>query len=373
MRLSLSILAVFLSVLTFSAEASYLEKEPSKLYEEANVIVIGRVADRFSHWEDNLIVTKISVAVEKKFKGNPSGLLIIEQPGGVVDGRGLKVSDTPPLPRGDRALFFLRAHSDGFFTIMGGPQGKISLRAGKAIEWNISEQDLLRRMIKGSTGLADLRYQIEQSSTYQLCIFDLDGDGVEDDSLDWVETSGSYSNGEYHPVDGWYINNNNDDGLTDDQVISAFQDAANAWDSAGACWSFGAYVSISNDPNLTTAVQDYKNTLTFGTANEDAYASTYQWYWSDTLSTAEVDVVFQQSYKFGVPACGFYYYYYQTVDLQNIATHEFGHWLCLDDIYDYTYFRETMFGYAQPGQCKNNTLYTGDTAGVQAIYGICSE
>lgn len=56
------------------------------------------------------------------------------------------------------------------------------------------------------------------------------------------------------------------------------------------------------------------------------------------------------------------------VDVQNIMTHEAGHWLMLNDLYDDTASEQTMFGYALDGELKSRSLETGDMDGVRKIY-----
>ena len=55
-------------------------------------------------------------------------------------------------------------------------------------------------------------------------------------------------------------------------------------------------------------------------------------------------------------------------DAQDILTHEIGHWLGLDDIYDSTQKDLTMYGYGRKGELKKNTLETGDILGIQSLY-----
>jgi hypothetical protein len=63
------------------------------------------------------------------------------------------------------------------------------------------------------------------------------------------------------------------------------------------------------------------------------------------------------------------------VDVQNIMTHEAGHWLVLGDLYDdMTGFvasdaEQTMYGYAGQNELKKRSLEFGDIAGIQEIYG----
>lgn len=56
------------------------------------------------------------------------------------------------------------------------------------------------------------------------------------------------------------------------------------------------------------------------------------------------------------------------MDVQNIATHEFGHCLGLGDIYDSTCSEETMYGFAVGGETKKRDLNSGDITGVRKLY-----
>jgi hypothetical protein len=56
------------------------------------------------------------------------------------------------------------------------------------------------------------------------------------------------------------------------------------------------------------------------------------------------------------------------VDVQNIMTHEAGHWLMLNDLYDSVAIEQTMYGYAYDRELKARSLESGDMAGVRKIY-----
>jgi len=53
--------------------------------------------------------------------------------------------------------------------------------------------------------------------------------------------------------------------------------------------------------------------------------------------------------------------------VQDIATHEFGHWVGLDDLYSDADKDLTMYGFGAGGELKKRTLGTGDADGANAV------
>lgn len=56
------------------------------------------------------------------------------------------------------------------------------------------------------------------------------------------------------------------------------------------------------------------------------------------------------------------------MDFENIATHELGHAVGLGDLYNSGCSEQTMYGYAEFGETKKQTLESGDTTGIQKLY-----
>ncbi|MDI6809367.1 MAG: matrixin family metalloprotease [Candidatus Eisenbacteria bacterium] len=54
------------------------------------------------------------------------------------------------------------------------------------------------------------------------------------------------------------------------------------------------------------------------------------------------------------------------MDVQNVATHEFGHWLRLGNVGDYN---ATMCEFTEKGETKKRSLESDDMAGIRHIYG----
>lgn len=57
------------------------------------------------------------------------------------------------------------------------------------------------------------------------------------------------------------------------------------------------------------------------------------------------------------------------MDVQNIAAHELGHNLVLDDLYAAAHADKTMYGYAAAGETKKRSLHADDIAGIRFLYG----
>jgi hypothetical protein len=57
------------------------------------------------------------------------------------------------------------------------------------------------------------------------------------------------------------------------------------------------------------------------------------------------------------------------MDVQNIMTHEFGHWCGLADLYADKDYWLTMYGYSNYGETYKQTLGLGDILGLRAVYG----
>jgi hypothetical protein len=55
------------------------------------------------------------------------------------------------------------------------------------------------------------------------------------------------------------------------------------------------------------------------------------------------------------------------MDVQNIMTHEFGHWCGLKDLYATSYSALTMYRYSNYGVTYQRTLEAGDISGVQYV------
>ena len=108
---------------------------------------------------------------------------------------------------------------------------------------------------------------------------------------------------------------------------------------------------------------DGQNIVTFarmganGTLAENAF-----WYSTGTGEILDSDIRFNTHYSWSASGAPGEY------DVQNVATHELGHSLSLDDLYDAADSEKTMYGYASLGEIKKRTLDPDDVAGISHLY-----
>jgi hypothetical protein len=180
------------------------------------------------------------------------------------------------------------------------------------------------------------------------------------------------------------INPTNNDGLSEDFVVSSVIDAAEKWDEASSSNLFTTY-EISYDAAVDTYDQtvlynedpDGDNEVVFGDIPEPgAIAVCIVWYINvgapSQRGIVEFDIIFDDAdFNWGYAgetnenAVGDV----SVMDLQNIATHELGHSLGLADLYFSEASEQTMFGIGAYGETKKRTLNEGDVEGIKTLYG----
>ena len=153
-------------------------------------------------------------------------------------------------------------------------------------------------------------------------------------------------------------------GISSNAFESAIAAATNTWSQADSAQKW------TDDGSTTIKRSSYDgvNLVAFGSAS-GAIAVTRTWYWTATGEVAESDMILSSSLAWSItnPLSGDCGGVAGTYDVQNIATHEFGHQVGLLDLYNSVDKDLTMYGYGYIKELKKSSLGTGDISGARAV------
>ena len=212
-----------------------------------------------------------------------------------------------------------------------------------------------------------------------------------------VKGSGSEADGYIYSGYHWFDRNIPVDYLVnlagsgdDGTFLGGIQTAFQTWeDDPGSYMDFTYDGTTGRGISSLTDQMDGYNVVGWADISsqygEEAIAVTIFWYQIGNLRLAEVDVAVNSdpSYAWwqnppgeewsaggevnseGVPYTPDYPF---DVDVQNIMTHEAGHWLVLDDLYEPYNSEKTMYGEAEELELKKRSLESSDQVGIRAIY-----
>jgi hypothetical protein len=339
----------------------------------ADSVIVGTVVERSSYWNDEHtgIYTSTVLAIDEELKGTiGQNNITITLPGGEADGIGEWVSDVPSFDQGEKAVVFLKkppteklpkakahkaqppeteklpkakAHKaqppEEEFEVYHGYQGKFAIKQGKVDNLPESEfKERVRKVSKGQTLSEGELYVTSPTVTFPYSYA----------GFCWPHPP--------NPAVTYLINENTADCSGEGAAV---QTAAATWSNAGAKFSF----SYTGATAATGYRYDGVNEVLwkdFGSGGTIAHALI--WYSGSTI--LENDIEFNDYYTWSAAAScpgGMF-------DVETIALHELGHWLCLDDLYNAADAAKVMYGYGSTGTTKR-VLHTDDIAGIQSIYG----
>ncbi len=159
----------------------------------------------------------------------------------------------------------------------------------------------------------------------------------------------------------YVINPSNTEGLNESFVTSAISASAETWDASTSSELFDDVYTV--DYTATYGVQNFVNAIDFGNYPDDrVIAVTSVWYTPRGRQIVEFDIRF--NIRFGWEDAN-----PEKMDLQNIATHELGHAVGLDDVYNTVCSSVTMYGYSSYGETQKRTLEQPDITGLEKMYG----
>lgn len=173
-------------------------------------------------------------------------------------------------------------------------------------------------------------------------------------------------------LEDWRVNPENSRDLGANFIFSNLASNIGKWESAAAYEILGEGTKTTDILEADTVEPDDQNEIYFADiANSNAIAVTIVWgYFSGNPSWRELiewdqiydDVTFDWSEDCLSENCE------TKMDFENIATHELGHSVGMDDLYVNNCSEETMYGYATFGETKKRDLGAGDITGIRELY-----
>lgn len=153
---------------------------------------------------------------------------------------------------------------------------------------------------------------------------------------------------------------------------NAIEAALDTWEAAPGDIMFVR----QDDTALSGSILDGNNVVSWENISgmyPGAIAVTVVWYYRGSKEMVDVDTVMNSvdpwsvntgfmgnsDTELGDPSA---------YDVQNIMTHEAGHWLMLEDLYQWKTQKLTMYGYGALGELQKRTLGVGDELGINRIY-----
>ncbi|MEM4641407.1 MAG: matrixin family metalloprotease [Candidatus Pacearchaeota archaeon] len=159
------------------------------------------------------------------------------------------------------------------------------------------------------------------------------------------------------------INPTNPQNLSEEFVTYAISSSAETWDNATSSELFNDSYIINYDAQY--GIKNNENAIVFGDyPNDNVIAITSYWYNTKTKKILEFDILFNTRFLWGDATKNS-----SLMDLQNIATHELGHGIGMNDVYRTACSEVTMYGYSSYGETKKRTLEQPDIIGLQKMYG----
>lgn len=321
---------------------------PDVLAQRAGTILTGDVINTYPYIEliSGEINTEVLVEVREVIKGESPEIVRITVPGGIVGYRGMFVTDHPWFETGQRALLFL---DESGSRINGQIQGKFTISRGEIEETGQNAEDFIQslgNLVSSDEPLVDfdvpfypVSVEIGLDRYFRNLKFGYNG-------IHW----------DRHNVK-IRVNENMSDG---EGELAAIRAGMSEWNNAPADFEF----IYDGQSNATSEDDNGINEAGWANISVDAIAYVQCWLYDDGI-LFECDLVFSNAFKWsakGDPNDA-------VMDVQNIATHELGHFLLLEDLYSDDDYKKTMYGFAMYGETLKRSLHQDDIDGIVHIYG----
>lgn len=166
----------------------------------------------------------------------------------------------------------------------------------------------------------------------------------------------------------WVVNTDNNSNLNKSFVLDNLAYDIDKWESSAEADILGSGSSTNDILEADTVYLDDANEVYFADIEEsNAIAITIIWGIFGgpprDRELVEWDQVYDDvDYEWSNSGAS------DAMDFENIATHELGHSVGLNDLYESACNQETMYGYADFGEIIKRDLNTGDITGIKKLY-----
>ena len=308
-------------------------------------VVLGTVGVKRSHYGDGgRIYTDIVVSPDVTIKGAEEGSVVVQTLGGTVGDVTMSVSDGPEMPDGQRVVVFLKREADHYVVVgrSGGSVAVSSAEAAAALDGALLQagprQANRRGMVELFMNRTSTNAATQSAAAAQVGCYSTDG-------AKWPATSAAYKIGTSIPA-AW---------------TASIDASAATWSGAGVAFRLVNDAASVNELSYLDLVGKY------GASYSNTYAVTTTWSSTSTGRISKATIEVNTKWQWSTTGAA------NMADVQNILTHEFGHWMRLLDIYSPAACGEvTMWGTASLGETKKRTLDQVDIDGFASLYGLGS-
>lgn len=171
-------------------------------------------------------------------------------------------------------------------------------------------------------------------------------------------------------LENWIVDSENTGGLSASYIVSNMADDIGKWEFASGTDILGTgNANVVSNPKTFGKIINNQNEVTFAPIrSRGAIAVTYIWgIFSGPIASRQLtewDQVYNTNYAWSEDATGST----SLMDFENIATHELGHSVGMNDLYNTSCSTQTMYGYADYGEIDKRSLESEDVTGIQALY-----
>lgn len=128
-------------LLVNSSQALLLHVSDEHLVDNSACIAVGKVVDKVSDWEGEIIVTFATIEVEQFLKADTEAeRIVVAYHGGTIGDLSLTVPDSPEFEVGERVIVFGQQDENGRYILYAWRNGKFTVEDGTVVERGISEE-----------------------------------------------------------------------------------------------------------------------------------------------------------------------------------------------------------------------------------------